>query len=48
MSYKTCPDWPDLMEIAPEFTRRQMEPRPARGPARLTPAEPFSDPHDGT
>ena len=38
----------ELMEIAPEFTRRQMEPRPARGPARLTPAEPFSDPHDGT
>ena len=22
----------ELMEIAPEFTRRQMEPRPARGP----------------
>jgi uncharacterized LabA/DUF88 family protein len=38
----------ELMEIAPEFTRRQMEPRPARGVTRLTPAEPYVDPHDGT
>jgi uncharacterized LabA/DUF88 family protein len=38
----------ELAEIAPEFTRRQMEPRPSRGPARLTPAEPYSDPQDGT
>ena len=38
----------ELAEIAPEFTRRQMEPRPPRGPARLTPAEPYADPHDGT
>ena len=33
----------ELAEIAPEFTRRQMEPRPAR-PLRQTPAEPFADP----
>jgi uncharacterized LabA/DUF88 family protein len=32
----------ELSEIAPEFTRRQMEPR-AR-PTRVTPAEPFADP----
>jgi hypothetical protein len=38
----------ELAEIAPEFTRRQMEPRPSRSPMRLTPAEPFSDPQDGT
>jgi len=34
----------ELSEIAPEFTRRQMEPR-ARV-ARGTPAEPFADPTD--
>jgi len=34
----------ELSEIAPEFTRRQMEPR-ARTP-RGTPAEPFADPTD--
>jgi hypothetical protein len=32
----------ELADIAPEFTRRQTEPRP-RGPARATPAEPFQD-----
>lgn len=37
----------ELAEIAPEFTRRQMEPRPARGPVRLTPAEPYADPLEG-
>jgi uncharacterized LabA/DUF88 family protein len=37
----------ELAEIAPEFTRRQTEPRvrPA-APMRQTPAEPFVDPHD--
>ena len=38
----------ELAEIAPEFTRRQMEPRPARGPMRSQASEPYSDPHDGT
>lgn len=38
----------ELSDIAPEFTRRQMEPRPARMPLRQTPAEPYAtvDPHD--
>ena len=40
----------ELAEIAPEFTRRQTEPRPRAGspaaPARGTPAEPYSDSHD--
>src|SRR5579871_5679895 len=38
----------ELADIAPEFTRRQMEPRPARAGAglRQTPAEPFVEPHD--
>jgi uncharacterized LabA/DUF88 family protein len=37
----------ELAEIAPEFTRRQTEPRAARPiPVRQTPAEPFVDPHD--
>ncbi len=35
----------ELAEIGQEFTRRQMEPRPARG-ARATPAEPYADPTD--
>ncbi|MDE2335361.1 MAG: NYN domain-containing protein [Rhodospirillales bacterium] len=35
----------ELAEIAPEFTRRQMEPRPTRG-QRATPAEPYADPAD--
>ncbi|HTW27508.1 MAG TPA: NYN domain-containing protein [Acetobacteraceae bacterium] len=35
----------DLADIAAEFTRRQMEPRPRAVP-RHTPAEPFADPTD--
>lgn len=35
----------DLAEIAPEFTRRQTEPRPARAP-RQVPAEAYIDPTD--
>jgi len=34
----------ELAEIAPEFTRRQTEPRPPRGASRITPAEPYADP----
>jgi uncharacterized LabA/DUF88 family protein len=38
----------ELSDIGPEFTRRQMEPRPARTPVRAgagaTPAEPYADP----
>jgi uncharacterized LabA/DUF88 family protein len=33
----------ELAEIAPEFTRRQMEPRPRPPIGRHTPADPFSD-----
>jgi uncharacterized LabA/DUF88 family protein len=33
----------DLMDIAPEFTRRQTEQRPPRTQVRQTPAEPFAD-----
>lgn len=33
----------ELADIGQEFTRRQMEPRPAR-PPRATPAEPYADP----
>jgi uncharacterized LabA/DUF88 family protein len=33
----------DLVDIAPEFTRRQTEARPARTPVRQTPAEPYAD-----
>ena len=36
----------ELAEIAPEFTRRQTEPRVRPVPLRQTPAEPFPDPHD--
>ena len=36
----------ELLDIAPEFTRRQTEPRPPRGAARATPAEPYVDPAD--
>ena len=35
----------ELAEIGPEFTRRQMEPRPRPAPLRQTPAEPYSDSH---
>lgn len=31
----------ELSDIAPDFTRRQTEPRPRTGPARTTPADPF-------
>ena len=33
----------DLADIAPEFTRRQTEPRPARTTGRVTPADPYQD-----
>ena len=33
----------ELAEIAPEFTRRQMEPRPRPAPVRQTPADPYSE-----
>jgi uncharacterized LabA/DUF88 family protein len=37
----------ELADIAPEFTRRQMEPRPPRtNTLRQTPAEPFVEPPD--
>jgi len=39
----------ELSEIAPEFTRRQTEPRPRpvmAAPIRQTPAEPYADPND--
>jgi uncharacterized LabA/DUF88 family protein len=36
----------ELADIAPEFTRRQTEPRPRPLPIRPTPAEPFHDSHD--
>ncbi len=35
----------ELAEIAPEFTRRQTEPRPPRAAGR-TQAEPYAEPHD--
>lgn len=33
----------ELSEIAPEFTRRQTEPRVRSNPGRITPADPFPD-----
>ena len=36
----------ELAEIAPEFTRRQTEPRPPRPSGRPSPAEPYAEPHD--
>ena len=36
----------ELSEIAPEFTRRQTEPRPRAVPVRGTPAEPYADAND--
>lgn len=36
----------DLADIAPEFTRRQTEPRVRAVPARQTPADPFIDPNE--
>src|SRR6202011_1196301 len=39
----------ELAEIAPEFTRRQTEPRVrSSSGGRSTPAEPFADPHEAT
>ncbi len=35
----------ELAEIAPEFTRRQTEPRQSRAAGR-TPTEPYAEPHD--
>jgi len=32
----------ELADIAPEFTRRQTEPRARAAPVRQTPAEPFA------
>lgn len=37
----------ELSDIAPEFTRRQTEPRARPAAARLTPAEPYADANDG-
>jgi uncharacterized LabA/DUF88 family protein len=36
----------ELADIAPDFTRRQTEPRVRTVPVRQTPAEPFADPRD--
>jgi hypothetical protein len=36
----------ELAEIAPEFTRRQTEPRTRPVSARHTPADPYVDGHD--
>jgi uncharacterized LabA/DUF88 family protein len=36
----------ELSEIAPEFTRRQTEPRTSRASTRVTPADPYVDPAD--
>jgi hypothetical protein len=43
---RQCDQFLELMEIAPEFTRRQTEPRHRPMGVRSTPAEPFADPHD--
>ena len=32
MSYKTCPDWPELMELAPELQFKHMSVRDAQLP----------------
>jgi hypothetical protein len=46
---RQCDQFLELAEIAPEFTRRQTEPRQRSGSvARSTPAEPFADPHEAT
>lgn len=36
----------ELAEIAPEFTRRQTEPRPPRVGSKPTVVEPYAEPHD--
>jgi uncharacterized LabA/DUF88 family protein len=45
---RQCDHFLELMEIAPEFTRRQTEPRQRGMAMRSTPAEPYADPHDAT
>jgi uncharacterized LabA/DUF88 family protein len=45
---RQCDQFLELAEIAPEFTRRQTEPRQRTAGARNTPAEPFADPHEVT
>jgi uncharacterized LabA/DUF88 family protein len=46
---RQCDQFLELGEIAPEFTRRQTEPRQrSTTGARSTPAEPFADPHEAT
>jgi len=37
----------ELADIAPEFTRRQTEPRVRPVPLRQTPAEPYAEPREG-
>jgi len=43
---RQCDQFLELADIAPEFTRRQTEPRVRPTPARQTPAEPFPDTTD--
>jgi uncharacterized LabA/DUF88 family protein len=45
---RQCDQFLELAEIAPEFTRRQTEPRQRTTSGRVTPAEPFADPHEAT
>src|SRR6202161_2341081 len=46
---RQCDQFLELAEIAPEFTRRQTEPRQRSNTGgRSTPAEPFADPHEAT
>jgi hypothetical protein len=45
---RQCDQFLELAEIAPEFTRRQTEPRQRGVGARSTPAEPYADPHEVT
>jgi uncharacterized LabA/DUF88 family protein len=45
---RQCDQFLELAEIAPEFTRRQTEPRQRGVGTRSTPAEPYADPHEVT
>ena len=45
---RQCDHFLELAEIAPEFTRRQTEPRQRPVGTRNTPAEPYADPHEVT
>jgi hypothetical protein len=45
---RQCDEFLELAEIAPEFTRRQTEPRQRSSGTRSTPAEPYADPHEVT